>query len=168
MITTTNTITIEDILQEIYGDTNTLGRSSIQIFIDAIGVYDPTYKVGDGNNFLSFRGYQHVKPTMDVNLQHSIGGVNISQFSDEDLKCLYSKESINISGFTCKRYSTAPITVGEQLYGYMSPYYKITFTGTYFYGGSSGSTNTFTIYHIVNGVITAIILSDTVTASTGC
>lgn len=54
----------DEICDEIYGN-HSPGKSSLQMFIDATGVFDPNYVTnqwGTKNNLLNFRNYQHTQP----------------------------------------------------------------------------------------------------------
>lgn len=58
MISTSLPIKFSDVCLEIYGSSNTAGKSQNQAFIDATGTFNSTY-VGSKDRLSNFRGYSH-------------------------------------------------------------------------------------------------------------
>lgn len=59
-VTTADTIKLSDVCLEIYGSSNTAGKSLMGCHADATGTFDPNYNTqGASKTLLDFRGYAH-------------------------------------------------------------------------------------------------------------
>jgi len=61
-------IHLSDVCQQLYGSSNTSGRTLATCFADATGLFDPTYESINGyrNSLQNFRGYPYSLPVLSV------------------------------------------------------------------------------------------------------